>query len=200
MFESKMAEFVSSDKKPTPPQSPISEKTTEHRYVVLCETNEEEKESWYYFIRYDGNEDALDYLNRQINKVDMYLLEDLSTFDLDLDHFFSEQTAKEMIRLEVNSFSFHRMFTGKLDMIDMDLRKKDDNEDRLIKFFEKIGKGQIDDYITGEFVHPEDMLSEVEETGSGDSSGDELLVPREAIPSSLQKAVKAVKKGGKRRA
>ena len=66
--------------------------------------------------------------------------------------------------------------------------------------FEKIGKGQIDDYITGEFVHPEDMLSEVEETGSGDSSGDELLVPREAIPSSLQKAVKAVKKGGKRRA
>ena len=47
MFESKMAEFVSSDKKPTPPQSPISEKSTENRYVVLCETNEEEKESWY---------------------------------------------------------------------------------------------------------------------------------------------------------
>ena len=106
---------------------------TDSKYVVLCETSGKEFESWYYFIRYQGNEKALEYLQKQLEKIDMYILDDFSTFDLDLDHFFSEQTAKEMTKLEVNSYSFHRKFDGKMQMISLGLKKRDDNDDMLKK-------------------------------------------------------------------
>ena len=97
-----------------------STENKENKYVVLCETNEHESESWYYFLKYNGNEKELKYLYDQLEKIEMYLIEDMSTFDLDLDHLFSEQTAREMIKLEVNSVSFHRMFTGKLQFINLE--------------------------------------------------------------------------------
>ena len=96
-----MTDFVS-----TPNLTENKNKSLENKYVVLCETNEHESESWYYFIKYNGNEKALKYLYDQLEKIEMYLIEDMSTFDLDMDHLFSEQTAKEMIKLEVNSVSF----------------------------------------------------------------------------------------------
>ena len=64
---------------------------TDSKYVVLCETSGKEFESWYYFIRYQGNEKALEYLQKQLEKIDMYILDDFSTFDLDLDHFFQNK-------------------------------------------------------------------------------------------------------------
>ena len=48
---------------------------------------------------------------------DNFLEEDLSTFDLDLEHPVSEQTAKELIQVELNVY-FHRKFDGKLKKID----------------------------------------------------------------------------------
>ena len=147
-------------------------KSTENKYVVLCETNEHESESWYYFLKYNGNEKALKYLYEQLEKIEMYLIEDMSTFDLDMDHLFSEQTAKEMIKLEVNSVSFHRMFTGKMQLINLELKKRDDNEDMLMKCYEILGMGQIEDYIDGEFIHPEDLVDNDENDES-----DEDLVP-----------------------
>ena len=134
-----------------------STENKENKYVVLCETNEHESESWYYFLKYNGNEKELKYLYDQLEKIEMYLIEDMSTFDLDLDHLFSEQTAREMIKLEVNSVSFHRMFTGKLQFINLELKKRDDNEDMLMKCYEILGMGQIEDYVDGEFIHPEDL-------------------------------------------
>jgi len=62
--------------------------THNDRYIVLCETSGREFESWYNFIKYEGNEKALEYLQKQLEKIDMYILDDFSTFDLDLDHFF----------------------------------------------------------------------------------------------------------------
>ena len=59
---------------------------TDNKYVVLCETNDNEMEQWYYFIKLNGNEEALQHLQSQLEKVDMTLEEELSTFDLDLDH------------------------------------------------------------------------------------------------------------------
>lgn len=152
----------------------------ENKYVVLCETNEHESESWYYFIKYNGNEKALKYLYDQLEKIEMYLIEDMSTFDLDMDHLFSEQTAKEMIKLEVNSVSFHRMFTGKLNFINLELKKRDENEDMLMKCYEVLGMGQIEDYIDGEFIHPEDLVDNDENDENDDSDNsesDEDLVP-----------------------
>ena len=93
-------------------------------YVALMETNGHECESWYYFIRKQGNEDNLKYLDDQLNKVDWYVEDDLSVFDLDLEHSVTAKTAKQMTKLELNSYQFHRKFDGKLEKIDLGLRKK----------------------------------------------------------------------------
>ena len=105
--------------------------TSENRYVVLYESNDDEMEQWYYFIKLNGNEEALQHLQKQLDSVDM-VLEGMSTFDLDLEHTFSEQTANEMIRLEVNTH-FHRKFNGTLKMIDLKLKSKHSDMRKLKK-------------------------------------------------------------------
>jgi len=58
-----------------------SSSSEEIKYAVLMETNGKEFESWYYFIRWNGNEDALRYLSKQLESIEFYILDDLSTFD-----------------------------------------------------------------------------------------------------------------------
>ena len=108
--------------------SPEPSHNMEGQYVALMETNGKECESWYYFIKYEGNEKALKHLENQLNKVEWYVVDDLSVFDLDLEHFVSASTAKEMTKLELNSYSFHRKFDGVLREIDLGFKKKDKNE------------------------------------------------------------------------
>ena len=72
---------------------------TEGKYVILMETNDEELEQWYYFLKVDGNQENLNHLQKQLEKVDWELMEDLSTFELDMDYFVSAQTAKEMSKV-----------------------------------------------------------------------------------------------------
>ena len=71
-------------------------------YAVLMETSGEEMESWMYFIRVEGNEENLKHLQDQLEQVDWYILDEMSTFDLDLEHYVSAQTAKEMTKIELN--------------------------------------------------------------------------------------------------
>jgi hypothetical protein len=114
------------------------------------ETNGGEYESWYHFIRYEGNEDALSYLEQQFKKVEFYIIDDLSTFDIELKRLVSEETARQMCKIDLNAYMFHRKFDGKLDMIDFNFSKRDDNETMIEKVNEKIGMGEIDRYITNE--------------------------------------------------
>lgn len=164
------------------------------KYVVLQETNGKELESWYYFIKYNGNEKALKYLQSQLEKVDMYIVDDISTFDIDLEHFFCEQTAKEMIMLEVNTL-FHRKFDGKMDMINLELKKRDDNEDMMYKIFEKIGMGQIEDYVTDEDVPDDGNLYTF--SSDEESSDEDLVPPPEELKPSDDKMSKLVPKKAK---
>jgi hypothetical protein len=166
------------------------------------ETSGEECESWYYCIRYEGNESNLKHLYEQLESVDWYILDDLSTFDLDLDHFVSEQTAKELTKLELNHHSFHRKFDGVLDKVNLKLRKKDKNEKKMVKVFEALGYGQIEDYVDGEDLDEEDLTdtqssSEEEkesddesDSDSGDESKEEETPKKQrkkGIPMALQK-------------
>ena len=109
----------------------VKEDTSSHMttgdYAVLMETSGENFESWYYFIRVEGNEENLKHLQSQLEDVDWYILDDLSTFDLDLDHYISAATAKEMTKVELNHSSFHRKFDGKLKKIDLGFGKKDNS-------------------------------------------------------------------------
>jgi hypothetical protein len=137
-------------------------------YVTLMETSGKECESWYYFIRKEGNEEALQNLHEQLEKVNWYILDDFSTFDLDMEHFVSAQTAKQMTKLELNSYMFHRKFDGKLSKIDFGFNDKDKNKKKIKKAFELLGYGQIDEYISDEDIDPEDLLS-CSESGSDSS-------------------------------
>jgi len=83
------------------PKVPPSRKK-DGKYVILMETNGEECESWYYFIRLNGNEENLKYLNKQLEQVDWVILDGLSTFDRDLEHPVSAQTAIEMCKVDLN--------------------------------------------------------------------------------------------------
>ena len=150
-----------------------TEKSPESKYVVLMETSGEECESWYYSIRYDGNEKNLEHLQKQLEQVEWYILDDLSTFDLDLDHLISAQTAKEMTKLELNSHSFHRKFDGDLGKVDLHLKKKDKNDRKMVKVFDILGYGQIEDFIDGEDLDEEDLTDNPESSSSEEEEDDE---------------------------
>jgi len=142
-------------------------------YATLMETNGKECESWYYFIRKEGNETALQFLQEQLEKVEWYIVDDLSTFDLDLTYFVDAKTAKQMTKLELNSYSFHRKFDGKLDMINFNFKKKDlrDNERMICKVFDHLGYGQIEDFISDEDLDDEDLIDETDRDESEDETG-----------------------------
>ena len=143
------------------------------KYVILCETSGQEMEQWYYFIKRDGNEKALKYLNDQLEKVEMFVLDDLSTFELDLENTVSCTTAKEMTMIDINSYSYHRKFDGKLQYIDFKLKKRDDNEDMIEKIHDTLAFGDIDKYIDEEDKNGKEDVIEV-----GDDDDDEDLVPK----------------------
>ena len=65
----------------------------------------------------------LEYLNQQLEKMDMVFEDDLNTFILELDTPVSEQTAREMCKVDLNHTTFHRKFDGKLEMIHLELEK-----------------------------------------------------------------------------
>jgi hypothetical protein len=127
------------------------------KYAVLQEVNDKEMETWLYFIKYDGNENNLNYLKEQLDSVDWYIIEDCSTFDIDLEHLVSAQTAKEMTKIELNAYRWHSKFDGSLDKIDFDFKKKDDNDTKIIKVFDMLAYGQIEDYVSDEDIDEEDL-------------------------------------------
>jgi hypothetical protein len=123
-----------------------------------------------YFLKYNGNEDALKYLAKQLESVEFYILDELSTFDIDLEHLLSERTAKEMTKVELNSVMYHRKFDGKLKKIDLGLSKRDSNDKKILKCFKALGAGKIDDFIDEEDIDAEDRVEpgheEVENSGT----------------------------------
>jgi hypothetical protein len=141
-----------------------------NKYVVLQETSEEEFESWMYFIKLEGNENNLSYLKHQLDQVDWKIYEGFSTFDLDMEHLVSEQTAKEMTKVELNVY-FHRKFDGELKRIDFGFKNKDNNKKKIKRVFYKLGHGMIDKYIDEEDVSDDDddLLSENDDESVSDA-------------------------------
>ena len=123
------------------------------KYAVLMETSGPDYESWYYFIKYEGNEEALKYINDQLNEiVDDVVYEDMSKFDIDLVNLVSLECVNQMIMLELNSVTYHRRFDGKLQMIDFGFKKKDKDTKRLLKVDETIGNNLFENFIEDEFI------------------------------------------------
>jgi hypothetical protein len=151
---------------------PKSSHIMEGKYAVLMETSGNEFESWYYFIRTEGNMEALQHLQKQLDQIEWYILDDLSTFDLELEYPVSAQTAKEMTKIDMNAYSFHRKFDGKLKTIDFGFRRKDSNDTKIGKVFDVLGYGQIEDFIDDEDIDPEDLVTDSESDSDSDSDRD----------------------------
>lgn len=145
----------------------------EGKYAVLQEFNDEESESWLYFIRWEGNEDALRKLQEQLETIEWYLMEDCSTFDLDIENLVSPVTAKEMTKVDLNAHQWHRKFDGKLKTIKFKFKPKHKNERKMLIVFDKLGDGRIDEYIDDEDIDTDD-ITEGEET-DGDDGDDRSL-------------------------
>lgn len=145
----------------------------EGMYAVLAETNNQYRETWYYFIRYDTNVEALEQLYAQLDSIEWVYLESYSTFALDLEHLVSPQTAKELTKLCVNEGSYHRKFDGTLEFINFGFRKRDNNIVRLINVCDTIGFGNIENFIDKEDFDPEDFDEEEEDESESESESEE---------------------------
>lgn len=157
-----------------------------NKYAILMETNGKHLESWYYFIKYEGNEDALDYFQRQLKKIDdMYIIDDLSTFDLELNHLVSKETAIDMCSVDLNPFSPHRMFNGRLKKINFDFSKRDSDEEKIEKMNEKISHGDIDKYIDDEVIFDDNSDKKEDDLveNKNDEKEDDNCDEEEAPPS-----------------
>jgi hypothetical protein len=135
-------------------------------YAVLMETDGDKCESIYYFIRYEGNEDALKALGNELEKIkEQTIFDGVANFDLDLEHLVSDTTAFEMIILELNSKSYHRKFDGKMKVIDFKYKpgKVYDDEGRIIRIDAILGDGRIDRYVADEFIPKSHVTSEDDE-------------------------------------
>ena len=167
----------------------------EGMYAVLAETNNQYRETWYYFIRYDTNVEALEQLYSQLASIEWVYLESYSTFALDLEHLVSPTTAKELTKLCVNEGSYHRKFDGTLEFINFGFRKRDTNIVRLINVCDTIGFGNIENFIDKEDFDPEDFADEEgeseEESETESDSEDEPGYPE--TKSSARQSTKTQK-------
>ncbi len=155
-------------------------------------------ESWYYFLKVEGNEENLKFLKDQLDSVEECAMfdEDVTIFDMDLNHLVSETTAREMCLLDLNSVSYHRKFDGVLKRIDFGFKKKDKDEKRMIRIYKNIGDGKIDEFIDKEEIDEshkgEDTDSNTDSMVDSDSDVDEMIdemenvtVSHDKIPSNI---------------
>ena len=139
-------------------------------YAIFMETNGKEIETWLCFIRYKGNEENLEYLAKQLNSVKFYIIDDMSTFDIDLEHLVDGTTAKQMSKVELNSYMFHRKFDGTLQKINLEFSRRDSDETKISKANDVLAYGAIEEYMDGEDIDPEDLISDDEDVNSSTSS------------------------------
>lgn len=183
-----------SETKEQPVEQPKILDTQEIRtYAILQETSGEESESWLYFIKYQGNEEALLDLGKQLEKIDWYIVDDLSTFDLETDFLVCEKTAKEMTKVDLNHYSFHRKFDGKLKKINLGLKDSYSNEKKMSKVFDVLGYGSIEDFIDQEDIDPEDIASEKDNSEESEESEENNSDSEDDVSSS--RSEKNKKKG-----
>lgn len=167
-----------------------------YTYATLQETNDEECESWLVFIRYQGNEEALNHLQEQLKQVEWELMDGLSVFEMELDFLVSEQTAKEMTKIDLNSQSFHRKFDGKLEKIDLGFKPKFSTRKKMRKATDILGYGGIEDYIDQEDLDPED-LNETDEKHEDSESSDSSESSQSSVSSREEHKKNKHKKTGK---
>ena len=73
--------------------------------------------------------------------------------------------------VDINSYTYHRKFDGKLQYIDFKLKKRDDNEDMIEKIHNTLAFGDIDKFIDKEDKNGKDGTDDND--GDGDNDGND---------------------------
>lgn len=157
-----------------------------YTYATLQETNCDEHESWLTFIRWQGNEEALTNLRKQLESINWHCENEegmLSAFDLDTDFLVSEQTAKEITKLNLNAYTLHRKFDGKLKNIELGLivpadnkkasKKEKINTKNIKKVNAILGYCGISDFLTEEDINSDAELVSNDSEDESQSDSDE---------------------------
>jgi len=166
----------------------------ELKFAILMETSGEDCESWYYFIKYQGNETALRNIKVQFDKIqNCSMIDGVNIFDLDIDNLVSEQTARELCMVELNSVTYHRKFNGTLKEVDFKLKDKYDDDRKMEKIYDLIGNGDIDEFIDDEEIPPcheigedEAEISSNEYNSDSEDEGDKNKIDESKLPVSLR--------------
>lgn len=154
-----------------------------NKYVTLMETSADECESWYYFLKYNGNEEVIDKLKTDLDMIDESIVSDeINIFDIDIENTVSEQTAKEMTYLELNCITYHRKFDGKMKEINFQFKDTDKDNHMLYKVFDILGNGNIQEFIEDEDIPVEHMLSD----SDNESYSSEESLDRSQLPDCLK--------------
>ena len=156
-----------------------------HKYAILMETSGDDCESWYYFLKYEGNEDELKNIKTQFDTIDHnVLIDSVNIYDIEVDKLVSEQTAKEMCLLELNSVAYHRKFDGILKKVDFVFKDKDKDSHRLFKIHDVLRDGSIGDFIDSEDIPPEHVKSDSDDESTIESDDDDIDVTK--LPECLK--------------
>ena len=151
-------------------------------YTILQESNVDEGESWLYFIKYEGNEEAIAHLQEQLSSIRWYNYDNLSCFEFETTALVSETTAREMTQIDLNSCSRHRKFDGTLQKIDFGLQnvKNSDSKNKINKKKIKLVNKQLCMGGIANFIDKEEepdynihIIDEEEDEDASTASGDE---------------------------
>jgi hypothetical protein len=157
----------------------IPSHNTEGKYATLVETSFELNQSWYVFIKMDGNEKLIYQLSHLINQIDWKKKSDnyLNQFSFDVDNLVSAKTAKELTMLGLNHIYKHTKFDGKLRKIPLEFNNFDSNNTMMCKINDllknlNISKFVDDMDVSTDYADTEDDSSFVPST-SGDFDTEE---------------------------
>lgn len=125
-------------------------------YAVLSEICNDDAENCFYFIKYEGNEAALRNLRDSLGEINWEKFENMYIFRLDMDNLVSDTTAREMS----NTIFYNKVFNS-MKMIDFNFEENDSNESNFETVIEKIGFGNIRDYLEDEDDIEDDSDEEI---------------------------------------
>lgn len=141
------------------------------RYVVLKEQTDDSDNTMYNFIRFDGNEKALERLHKDLERVECWDWDYTNcAFELDIEHPVCEQTAREMCVITVNEY-YSRKFDGVLTPINFGFNESDSQKKVLKKITKCLYDGMIERHVTNE-----DMFGRGAESSESESSSEEEKV------------------------
>lgn len=149
------------------------------QYAVLKEFSLEKLESRFIFIEATKNVKALEQLKIQLDKIDLISLYNEENIDtiwfLETTNLVSEQTAKEIIKLNFNNQCPNRKFDV-LEYINCRLKKDNDSLELLERIEKTLNNNQLFDYLKEEDIEGVPRVS-VCSYKSDDTQTEDLIFP-----------------------